>query len=169
MKNIKLWDWVVWNQRFKWKIIEYFMSSKKTFFMYKMVGISTETWNKARVFLIRVHENDNVNKTLFKLLCISDVKNRWSGKNHYDLINKESKGKCEVENMNDLTKQQIRRYKIDRARLIQGSEHSMYVHGHILIAIIMQSRLSDSKTIKFWSDLGFKQINLILKKEQSVI
>ena len=169
MKNIKLWDWVVWNQRFKWKIIEYFMSSKKTFFMYKMVGISTETWNKARVFLIRVHENDNVNKTLFKLLCISDVKNRWSGKNHYDLINKESKGKCEVENMNDLTKQQIRRYKIDRARLIKGSEHSMYVHGYILIAIIMQSRLSDSKTIKFWSDLGFKQINLILKKEQSVI
>ena len=33
----------------------------------------------------------------------------------------------------------------------------------------MQSRLSDSKTIKFRSDLGFNQINLILKKEQSVI
>ena len=81
----------------------------------------------------------------------------------------ESKGKCEVENMNDLTKQQIRRYIIDRARLIKGSEHSMYVYGDILIAIIMQSRLSDLKTIKFWSDLEFKQINLILKKEQSVI
>ena len=24
--------------------------------------------------VIRVHENDNVNKTLFKLLCVSDVK-----------------------------------------------------------------------------------------------
>ena len=33
----------------------------------------------------------------------------------------------------------------------------------------MQSRLSDSKTIKFRTDLGFNQINLILKKEQSVI
>ena len=33
----------------------------------------------------------------------------------------------------------------------------------------MQSRLSDSKTIKFRSNLGFNQINLILKKEQSVI
>ena len=33
----------------------------------------------------------------------------------------------------------------------------------------MQSRLSDSKTIKFRSDLGFNQISLILKKEQSVI
>ena len=29
MKNMKLWDWVVWNQRLKWKIIEYFMPSKK--------------------------------------------------------------------------------------------------------------------------------------------
>ena len=71
--------------------------------------------------------------------------------------------------MNDLTKQQIRKYKIDRARLIKGSKHSMYVHEDILIPIIMQSRLSDSKTIKFRTDLGFNQINLILKKEQSVI
>ena len=71
--------------------------------------------------------------------------------------------------MNDLTKQQIRKYKIDRARLIKGSKHSMYVHEDILIPIIMQSRLSDSKTIKFRSDLGFNQINLILKKEQSVV
>ena len=33
----------------------------------------------------------------------------------------------------------------------------------------MQSRLSDSKAIKFKTDLEFNQINLILKKEQSVI
>ena len=33
----------------------------------------------------------------------------------------------------------------------------------------MQSRLSDSKMIKFRSDLGFNQINAILKKEQSVV
>ena len=71
--------------------------------------------------------------------------------------------------MNDLTKQQIRKYKIDRARLIKDSKHSMYVHEDILIPIIMQPRLSDSKTIKFTSDLGFNQINLILKKEQSMI
>ena len=32
----------------------------------------------------------------------------------------------------------------------------------------MQSRLSDLKTIKFSADLGFNQINLILKTEQSV-
>ena len=71
--------------------------------------------------------------------------------------------------MNDLTKQQIRKYKIDRARLIKDSKHSMYVHEDILIPIIMQSRLSDSKRIKFRTDLGSNQINLILKKEPSVI
>ena len=71
--------------------------------------------------------------------------------------------------MNDLTKQHIRKYKIDRVRLIKGSKRSMYVHDDILIPIITQSRILDSKTITFRSDLGFNQINLILKKEQSVI
>ena len=45
----------------------------------------------------------------------------------------------------------------------------MCVHEDILISIIMQSRLSDPKTSKFRADLGFNQINLILKKEQSVV
>ena len=65
--------------------------------------------------------------------------------------------------MSDLTKQQIRKYKIDRERLIKGSKHSMYVHEDIFIPIIMQSRLSDPKTMNFRFDLGFNQINLILK------
>ena len=39
-----------------------------------MVDISAETWNKAEVAVINIHENDNVNKILFKLLRISDVK-----------------------------------------------------------------------------------------------
>ena len=39
-----------------------------------MVDISTETWNKAEVAVINIHENDNVNKTVFKILCISRVK-----------------------------------------------------------------------------------------------
>ena len=47
--------------------------------------------------------------------------------------------------MSDITKQQIRKYKIDRARLIKGSKHSMYVHEDILIPIIMQFRLSTQK------------------------
>ena len=39
-----------------------------------MVDISVETWNKAKVSVINIHENDNVNKTVSLLLCISDVK-----------------------------------------------------------------------------------------------
>ena len=71
--------------------------------------------------------------------------------------------------MSDLTKQQIRKYKIDKTKLIKGSKHSMYVHEDVLISGIMQSRWSDPKLIKFRADLGFNQINLILKKEQSVV
>ena len=43
--------------------------------------------------------------------------------------------------MNDLTKQQIRKYKIDRSTLTKGNKHSMYVHEDILIPIIMQSTI----------------------------
>ena len=49
------------------------------------------------------------------------------------------------------------------------NEHSMYVNEDIAISTIMQSRLSNSNVIKFRSDLGFNQINLILKKEQAVV
>ena len=44
--------------------------------MYKMVGISVEAGNKADVSVINVHENDNANKILLKLLCISNRKKR---------------------------------------------------------------------------------------------
>ena len=61
-------------------------------------------------------------------------------------------------------KSDLRKCKIGRARLIKESKHSMYVSEDILIPIIKQSRLSDLKTIKFRSGLGFNKINLILKK-----
>ena len=137
--------------------------------MYKMVVISAKTWIKAEVSVIKIHENDNVNKAVLLLLCISDATKRWGGKSLYDLIDKEIKGKYGVKNMGDLTKQQIRKHRIDRAKLIKGSKDSMYVHEDILIPVILQSRLSNSKTIKFRADLGLNQIDLILKKEQSVV
>ena len=77
--------------------------------MYKMVDISIETWNKAEVSVINIHENDNANKTLLKLICISDIAKRRGGKNLYDLIDKEITGKCGVTSTSDLTKQQIRK------------------------------------------------------------
>ena len=35
--------------------------------MYKMIDISVKTWNKAKVSIINIHENDNANKTPFKI------------------------------------------------------------------------------------------------------
>ena len=137
--------------------------------MYKMVDISPETWNEVAVAAIKINENDDVNKIRKLFLYISDVSKRWEGKNLYDLIDKEIERKYGAKKMSGLTNQQITKYKIDRARFVKGSKHSMSVNGVILIPILMQRRLSDSKTIKFRSDLGFNQINLILKKEQSVL
>ena len=133
--------------------------------MYKIVNMKAETWNKAGVAAIKIHGNDNVDKTVLLFLYISDLGKRFSCKNIYDLIDKEIKGKYRVEKMNELTKQQIGKFKIDRARLIKDSKHSMYVNEDIAISIIMESRLSNSKMIKFRSDLRFNQINLILKRD----
>ena len=85
-------------------------SHQKIFFvcvcLYKMVNISVDTWNKAEVSVINIHENDNANKTFLKLIFISDIAKRWDGKNIYDFNDKEIKGKYRVTSMSDLKKQQ---------------------------------------------------------------
>ena len=58
-----------------------------------MININSNTSNKAGVSVIRVHESDDVNKTLLWLLCIWDLNKRWGSQNIYDLIGKEIKGK----------------------------------------------------------------------------
>ena len=56
IKNTKLWNSVVWNERLKWKIIEFFMPSKKIiiffFYMRKMSHISKEEYKKCEVEII---------------------------------------------------------------------------------------------------------------------
>ena len=44
--------------------------------MYKMVDISAETWDKAGVSVIKIHEDGNVNKTLLLFLFFSDISKR---------------------------------------------------------------------------------------------
>ena len=61
-----------------------------------MVDIGSETWNKAGVAAIKIHEDDKVNKTVKLFPCISDANKRWGGKNLYDLFDKEIKGKYGV-------------------------------------------------------------------------
>ena len=88
--------------------------------IYKIVDISAETWNKTAVSVIKAHQNDDVNKTLFLLLCIPHIGKRWDGKNLYDQIDTEIKGKYDVKKMKELTKRQIRKCKIDRSKLIKN-------------------------------------------------
>ena len=47
--------------------------------------------------------------------------------------------------MNELTTQQIKKYKIDRASLIKGSKDSMYVNDEIIISIINANQIIISK------------------------
>ena len=58
------------------------------FYTYKIVDISAETWNKAGVSVIRVYENDDVNKSLLLLLYVSDISKRWGDTNIYERIDK---------------------------------------------------------------------------------
>ena len=45
----------------------------------------------------------------------------------------------------------------------------MYINEVIVTPIMTQTRLSKPIKIKFRSNLGFNQVNLVLKKEQSVV
>ena len=66
--------WLVTKYREKQpKIIEYLHHQKNFLCMYKMVDIRAETWDKAGGSVIRIHENDDVNKAPLLLLCISDI------------------------------------------------------------------------------------------------
>ena len=38
-----------------------------------MVDVSAEAWNKVKVSVTKIHKNNNVNKTLLQLLCISTL------------------------------------------------------------------------------------------------
>ena len=108
-----------------------------------MVDINAKTWSNAGVSVINIHENDDANKTILRLLCISDMAKRWGGKNIYGLINKKlKKNTWKYKTENELTKPQIKKYKIDRARLFKNNKHSMCVHEDIAITIIIQSKIN---------------------------
>ena len=167
-KNCELW---VKNNK---KLLNILHHQKMLLFfcvcMYKMIKISAKTWNNTKtwnnVSVLKIHENDDVSKTLLLLLCISNISKRLGCINIYDLIDKEIKGKYHVKKMNEHIKEQVRKYKIDKSRFIKGSGQSMYAQEVIAIFSIMQTRLLKPETIKFRSDLRFNQIRSV---EQSVV
>ena len=42
--------------------------------MYKMVNISAEIWKKAKFSVMKIYDNNNVNKIVLLLLCNFDTK-----------------------------------------------------------------------------------------------
>ena len=81
------------------------------------------------------------------------------------MIDKEIKGKFETTNP---TKQQIRKYKRHGSELIDD-EKFMYTQEDIMMPIKMNCWVSTPNVIEFRSELGFKQYDIVLSKEQSVI
>ena len=82
-----------------------------------------------------------------------------------DMIDKEIKGKFETRNP---TNEQIRKYKRHGLELIDG-EKFMCTREDIMMNVIMSCRVSTPEAIELRSKLGFKQHDIILSKEQSVI
>ena len=66
--------------------------------MYKMIQISAKTWNNTGLSVLKIHETDDVNKTLLLLLCNSDISKILGCANIYDLIDKKSKGNIMLKN-----------------------------------------------------------------------
>ena len=94
-----------------------------------------------------------------------DIEEKIGVKNIYDLIDKETKGKFKT---NNPTKQQIKDYKRHGSELTDN-EKFVYTYEDIIVHIIMNCRVSTPKAIEFRSELGFRQHDIVLSKEQSVI
>ena len=123
-----------------------------------MLKISAETFPENYIYNITDKE-----KRLW--LRNKDIGEKLGVENIYDLIDKEIKGKFETRNP---TNEQIIEYKKHGSELVYG-EKCMYTHEDMIMNIIMSCRVSTPEAIEFRSKLGFKQHDIILRKEQSVI
>ena len=91
-----------------------------------------------------------------------DVGRKLGVENIYDLIDKETKGRSETRNPTD---EETREYKRHGSGLIDG-EKFMYTSEGIIILVVIHC--GGTKATDFRTNLGFKQHNLTLTKEQSV-
>ena len=117
--------------------------------MYKML-LLTHLLNC--VHTIKVNKTDNKSVLWIKMI---DIRKKLDVKNIHDLVDK-----------NNLTAEQIKKYKIHGSELIDGKKF-MYAHEGVIIPVIMHCRTPES--CKFKRNLGFKLRNLINCKEQTVL
>ena len=126
-----------------------------------MVDISAETFAKNYIY---IRSQLKRGKESISRLRIKDIGRELDVKNIFDLVDKETKGKFET---NYPTEQQIRKYKKHGSKFIKN-EKFLYALECIIIPIMMNCRVSTSKSIEFRSKLGFDQYDITLAKEKSV-
>ena len=136
------------------------MPSKQKLCMYKMFKVTAETFAKNCVHTIKVNKTDNKSVLWIKMI---DIQKKLDVKNIHDLVYKEIKGKFKT---NNLTAEQIKKYKIHGPELIDG-EKFMYAHEGVIIPVTMHSRTPESCKSKrnFW----FKLHDVINCKKQTVL
>ena len=113
-----------------------------------MPDINTETFAKN---CIHTTSQLKRGKESILWLRIRNIGRELDVKNIFDLVDKESKGKCET---NYPTEQQIRKYKRHGSEFIKDIKF-MYPHECIIIPIIMHCRLTTPQSIEFKSKLRF--------------
>ena len=111
-------------------------------------------------FTINVNEIDNISVLWIKII---DIQKKLDVKNIHELVVKEVKGKFKT---NNLTDEQIKKYKRHGSELIHG-EKFVYAHQGIIIPVIMHCRTPES--CKFKRGLGFKLHDVINCKKQAVL
>ena len=92
-----------------------------------------------------------------------DIQKKLDVKNIHDLVDKEIKDKFKT---NNLTDEQIKKYKIHGSELIDG-EKFIYTHEGVIIPVIIHCRTPES--CKFKRNLGLKLHDVINCKEQTVL
>ena len=127
-----------------------------------MVDISAETFAKNCIHTISQLKRGK-ESALWKR--IKDTGRELDVKNIFDLVDKEVKGKFEI---NYPTEKQIRKYKRHGSEFIKNIKF-MYTDECIIIPTTMHCIVATPKSIEFGSKLGFNQYDITLTKEQSVL
>ena len=115
--------------------------------MYKVSKVTSETFAKNCAHTIKVNKRDNKSVVWIKMI---DIQQKLDVKNIDHLVDKELKAKFKT---NNLTDEQIKKYKIHGSELIEG-EKFMYAHLGVMIPVIMNCRTPES--CKFKRNVGFK-------------
>ena len=90
---------------------------------------------------IKVNKTDNKSEFWIKMI---DIQKKLDIKSIYDLADKEIKGKFKT---NNLTDEQIKKYKRHGSELING-EKFVYAHECIIIPVIMHCRHQNHWSLK---------------------